>query len=775
MPSGSNSAEATGQEPRPPATETPTRPRPKASSYQRPQSATSLSDVAASVESTSTVILAQEMAFDIVKKVGDQSRLAPAERYSHDHGIDEAKCVVDRSEMDAMIEKHVMERLNRSLAESATREDAMDKRLKALEGSTAKQLGALEASLHKDAVRRYVSSRTVTWASARWTSVFPHTLPDKNGLPDEHGEVFPRPFASAHFAKSSARGKATWASNQYNTLGAIPDSHNATAVEYPNMEQELVEQVLIKQPRNQSFGYSEVALRDMANSVVREIVGVFDSLLDRLLKEKQDSIRDMVAQHMTGGLAATIATGHEQLKKKEFGHFVGELERLRLEMADSARRWEERFAVTTELRESQGDLWSTLDGRLKQLEARVLRIESGFATRTELITSLDSAAKATQSLDEKVCKAFADKEEIEQRIADQASVWARKYATKDALSMLDRRFDGALSDTRDEFQRNIAETRELAASKAALASLSADHEEMLGKLDQRISKAAQDYINLASSLLDVRTDIKETCATKSELTSGVTDLQRECTRIEERMQTHAEHLDHIKATKSAVEEVSATLHRDVLDLRQRLGVQTSGLEKMVVDLQNLGQRCDKTLATREYAFNMAKTLSDQVAQECNDKEPLAQLRREFELERDHMRQTVRQQQNCRKDINDTSEEVHKLQQLAAQLQVDGSGLRQQFDGLNLLEQSRWKATEAAHAEHKQAHEKLEASHRDLREEVKSHAEVQRQEGDKLYSHSTHRYFEQMDKALKLSNAVDRIDTNHRDINDTLRHIKLPRV
>lgn len=764
MPSGSMSAESTGQEPKPPATETPTRTRPKSTSYRRLQSPTSLSDVAASVESTSTAILAQELALDIVKNLGDQSKPAPVEEHAHDHGIDGEKCVVDRGEIDAVIEKHVMERLTRSLAESMTRDDAMGKRLSALEGTIAKY-----------AVGRYISSRTATWASARWTNAFPHPLPDSNCLPDKHGEMFPRPFASAHFAKSSARGKATWASDQYSTLSAIPDSHNVVAVEHPNMEQELVEQVLIKQPRNQSSGYSEVALREMANSVVHEIVGVFDTLLDRLLREKQDFIRDMVAQHMTEGLAATIATGHEQLKKREFGHFVGELERLRLEMVGSARRWEDRFAVTTELRESQADLWSTLDGRLKQLEAHVLRIERGFATRTELTASQDSAAKAAQALEEKVCKASADKDALEQQITDLASVWARKYATKDALSMVDRRFDEVLSHTRDDFQRNIAETREFAASKTALASLSANHEDMLVKLDKHISKAAHDYTNLASSILDVRTDIKMTCATKSELANEVTDMKSQCTRVEERLQKYAEHLDHVKATKSAVEEVNATLHGEVLDLRQSLGVQTSRAEKIIVDLQNLGQRCDKTLATREYAFNMAKTLSDQVAQECNHKEPLAQLRREFELERHNMRQTVRQQQNCRKDINDTTEEVQKLQQLTAQHQIDGSALRQQFERLDFHAQSRWEATEAAHAEQKQAHEELEASHRDLREEMKSHAEKQKQEGDKLYSYSTHRYLEQMDKALKLSTAVDKINTNHQDINNTLRQIKLPRV
>merc|ERR1712048_374361 len=102
-------------------------------------------------------------------------------------------------------------------------------------------------------------------------------------------------------------------------------------------------------------------------------------------------------------------------------------------------------------------------------------------------------------------------------------------------------------------------------------------------------------------------------------------------------------------------------------------------------------------------------------------------------------------------------------------------LQSQFDGLNGREQEHIDQLKVGLQMNKEALGNLELHHQETREEFLAHVEYQKTEGEKLKHHTTQRYFEQMDKALLLHQSLEKMELGHKELNDTVRGIKLPKV
>merc|ERR1719210_2646421 len=129
---------------------------------------------------------------------------------------------------------------------------------------------------------------------------------------------------------------------------------------------------------------------------------------------------------------------------------------------------------------------------------------------------------------------------------------------------------------------------------------------------------------------------------------------------------------------------------------------SSGLRETTTSLRTLESRCDTTLATRDYAREVAKKIAHQIATEYDEKEELAQLRREFEEERERLRQNVRQQQHTRKDLNGTIEEVHDIRLKNSALDKQCNQIATNLQCLDSREAEHWDKGQMIAAKYKQA-------------------------------------------------------------------------
>merc|ERR1712032_1419926 len=242
-----------------------------------------------------------------------------------------------------------------------------------------------------------------------------------------------------------------------------------------------------------------------------------------------------------------------------------------------------------------------------------------------------------------------------------------------------------------------------------------------------------------------------------------------------RMAEENSQLDTAKASRREVDDLRSAASSAQVESRQSLHKVSTGLDRTLGVLMALEQRVDSMFATRTYVDEVTRNIADEIVERSDAKEELAKLWKEFDAERERLRQTVRQQQNYRKDLNETMENLHELQLGNAGIGKRCEQLSDSIGAIDVREEQRWEQGQAALLGQKQAHTDLEVSWQVLREESRSHVDWQRSEGERLKHLSTQRYLEQMDKALNLTSAMEKLSMDNKEMNATMRSIKLPKV
>jgi len=585
-----------------------------------------------------------------------------------------------------------------------------------------------------------------------------------------------RPFASSQMLRSGLQDKANWASGSSYAVASVPNHDSSTSLNHGELEHNLVEKVLATQPDRSRLGFDEIIMRDIANSVVRELVGVFDALLDRLLIEKkQDTIRTIVAELVTEDIAAVIATGREQLKQRELGHITREIERLCVTGREREAVWEDRFQITQELRDSQDDLWATLDERCHSIEQRLAEVESLFTPRMELDGRLREILDEMASVRVEGCAAADLVAEMNARLTAQETFSHETFATWEKTATMEEEIYAQIRQCETASERELQLARDSAATKASVTALHQLHDDRVSKMDSNFFEISQQMNIVEVALKKAQRYSDETYVTKAHHDAITGELQQDLQTTVTRMAEENSQLDSAKASRREVDDLRSAASSAQVEAQQSLSKVSTGLDRTLGVLMALEQRVDQTFATQKYVDEVTKNIADEIVERSDAKEEFARLWKEFDAERERLRQTVRQQQTNRKDINDTMENLHDLKLRSDEFGKRCEQLHESIGALDVREEKRWEEGQAALLVQKQAQADLEVSWRVLREEFLSHVDWQRSEGERLKHHSTQRYLEQMDKALNLTNTMEKLTNDNREINATVRSIKLPRV
>jgi chromosome segregation ATPase len=509
--------------------------------------------------------------------------------------------------------------------------------------------------------------------------------------------------------------------------------------------------------------------------VVREIVGIFESLLDRLLMEKkQDTIRGMVAELMTEDLAATIADAHAQLKTQEMGHIVEEIKRLRAEVRDGEAIWEDRFRVTAELRDSQDDLWTTIDERCRIIESRTAAVENGFARRDELEGHVTSILSETEECRQRIGKLEGRIDEKGDQLAGVKVYMQDNFVTRADVNDMESRSANAVKDVLQQSTAKVQQLRKQTPSLEAHAELKASYEEHAKTTRSTFFDVTQRMDLLTTQQSRDQRYANETFSTKMDHAKATKDAKDEVAGLAASTRATIDNLEAQSATKKALEDATVVLQKRLLDVGSTLQAVTRGFDKTALDVQEL-RETKSNLATRAYASEVASQFAHEVAEKCSEKDAIALLRREFEEERERLRQTVRQQQHSRKDINETINDVHDLRTKTDDLQRSCDGLQEQVVQVDERVVSDGNTVKVALDKQSQDHSDLRVRAESLRDELVSYIKKQRSESDKLKEHSTQCYLEQIDKALNIQTKLNKVECDHAELNKTVRDIKLPKV
>lgn len=598
-----------------------------------------------------------------------------------------------------------------------------------------------------------------------------------SGTPQVHlGQLptSPGPFAASQHARSLVQDKSVWTAGQYHALAAIPDAGHEGTLTHKDMERKLVKRAIAGQPFHGVSGYTQVEIHDMVNNVVKEIVGTFESLLDRLLIEKkQDTLRVMVAELLTEDVATTIATGREQLKKQEMGHIVDELGRLRQEFHDNRAEWEKRFMLAHELRDSQDDMWATVDSNRKDHAVRLGIVERDFVKCSDLDARLKVVADELAEMRVHVVSNISKHGETTERLEQFKVHCTEAFTSKAELEATRAQLDQGIQTTCEKVEQGLADLRKDCATVERVDKLQALHGERLNEMAAEHSKDKNDIDRLSVQLTKDQRHNVETFATKKTFNESIQIAREEREQMGHSLRVAVEKLEVNSATKRAVADDQKVTKNEISLLQSKLEDAANMNNQHSLDLRSLEEKNEHEMATREYAAEVAERQARRIANECDEKEEIAQLRREFDDERERLRQTIRQTQCTRKELTDAQELLHTVKLHSTDVEKTCWSLSQNVKSLMEREDQHWQNQQAAFAEWRQHHTDLEVQYGVLKEELRSNIEYQRCETEKLRHHSTQRYLEQMDKALSLNSTVGKLEIGHKELKDTV--IRLPKV
>jgi len=350
-----------------------------------------------------------------------------------------------------------------------------------------------------------------------------------------------------------------------------------------------------------------------------------------------------------------------------------------------------------------------------------------------------------------------------------------QLVTTSSLSDVELNLDTAVATLREEFQKGQQELYNHAASIALVKNVQASVDETARTSEESLVDVRQEVDSLIAAFRKEQQSSADTFETKAQHMEDVEALAAEKETLERSLRSELAKLTAESATREELND-SRTITRDrISSLQEVMGNMAAELQERTNDLKNVEELCTNTLATKDFAHENAKSQVAHAIGNLHEKELVGQLRREFEEEKERSRQTNRQVAVTRKDLTDMMDIFHETRESCIDLSRTSTKLSRRVDDVDLREAEHWTRAQATASKHGFAQQSLAGSQQALREEFLSAHEVQRGENEKLRVHSTQRYLEQMDRALDLHRSCETVAHGHKELTESVRSLKLPKV
>lgn len=595
---------------------------------------------------------------------------------------------------------------------------------------------------------------------------------DVSTAPTTHG-------SAQQLSRTTAQSKATLPAADQASAAATPAADRPASRVHADFEEKLAAQVLKIGPNHRAMlGYSEVVLMDMANCVVRHVVGVFDCLLDRMLMEKKkDVLMSMVSELMTEEVATTIMRGQELLREREFGHMRQELAQMRAELRQTESWWDDRFQVVDELRSVQDHHRAQLGEMNNELSSRMSRIEEGgYVHRNDFDERLALIDQGTTQLHAHVQRLDSYNDQQDKVFGAFQVLCADTFATKTAHDELGAALAADAASRHEELTSNHEKLQRCKADFSEVQSVHKAHADMLDALSSKAAGHASDIEAARGLVQKLQLDVGARFASKEDVQQKLSEQAEACDGVEQRMGQALFNLREIKASRHDVEQAQADMMGSLAALRASHDSRAAQVDKMAAGFSSLELVCNKIVAARDEAVGTLVTKLDaNSAAAGKDRELVVQLRRELEEERGYLRRLVQQQQDYREDLGVAVGDLRMLKQQSSEDREAHDKLAAVLEDFDTRWSQQLDEVRGSLAQQLQHNRQLETFNSGLRDELRAHIAMQKNENERLAQHSTLRYMEQLDKALALTKAVDKVAAGHTELSEAVKGIKLPPV
>lgn len=606
----------------------------------------------------------------------------------------------------------------------------------------------------------------------------------RNGRIDEHkiemlvrkclGQDMARPGTALESNRRSAgrqafrnlQEKAAWVTQEFWAVSAVQersfddlDAH----LRHEDVEEAVASKVIDKRPGSRVRGVDEHLVRNVVSETVKDIVGIFESLVDRVLIEKKaTTLKQMVVELMTDDLANTMALGQEHLKRREIGYIIDEMAEIREIIRDNEAGWDRRFVVTDHLAHSIEELRSDMEARFKNLESRTKHNEEHHLPRNELEDHLEAVTKeirlGVEALDENTRK----DEETGQLLEDLTRMCKETLATRDDLQLLEQKAHDNLIATQEELSERITNFDRQAVKETRVQELQKTVEDWLERQGKDIFQCQQGLEEDITRTRKLGEYVQETCVTKGLMGDRVRSLNERLAKHHEEFSIALENLQASKAEKCDVQETNTNFSTMIQELDEARATMSDRLEKVTATASTLAAESPK-MASKTHCLEVARNCAHEAVMNSPDKRDIDRLRNDITEEICRLRDITTQIQQNTRSTNACVEGMHDLRAKVAHFEKHRGDVDKKLESLQDTEGDHWNKSQNNFRDQGRKILDVNARVDALRAEVTEHIERQSLESERLWEQSTRRYLEQMDRAMDLHGGIEKLETTQKEI------------
>jgi len=356
---------------------------------------------------------------------------------------------------------------------------------------------------------------------------------------------------------------------------------------------------------------------------------------------------------------------------------------------------------------------------------------------------------------------------------DRLHSWCKDLACKAELTALGSRLDLQVACCDSSLVDSMQEVREHFGLE--MQKLRDDLQGQIDTLRVGLSGAAQDISRLDES---VKTSVhlsETTYATKDEQNTLRESLARTSYQMHIDLSKSIDAVALEKASRSQLDEAKVSLRSADERLGRDLAAASASLAQTAQSLSQVEKEFRSLFATRTDLGEVLTSMSGLAQRVSEGAEARLNLHKQFDNERDRLRENVAQVQECWRVVAETADDICQLR-VGRNLCIEKCDKSERgLEAVSQLEKNHWDDIQVTMASHQQHSIELRGVCDSLRKDLIAHIEMTRQDGEKIRQYSTTRYMDQLDKALRLHQTVEQVQQGQVKLQESMRTSFLPKM
>lgn len=569
--------------------------------------------------------------------------------------------------------------------------------------------------------------------------------------------------------------KARWTTEDFGSASPPHSAGKALSARNPPpaaLEEGLIDKALgsLAGRPGDPTAVPQMFIREVVSTTVADIVGILESLVDRLLlTKKHGTIQTMVAQLLTDHVGETLAEGAREIAKREVDALTEGHQKLTESLVRAERSWEKKFLLTHEIKESVSAAQAQFEKQEKELESRIEKVIGEIVSRSEIESKFQKIQAEMEELRKESTVNLRKEllEKVEEKTDAVHKHACETYATMDTINQISETVSKDLSKLKSDHHERFSTIADTYATKEMIQAHADTHEEKFNEIHEKHSETHRHFHMTKVAFEEHKTDSHDLFARANDLKTLETSLKKIVKDLEAKTVGKVQQLREECATSSDVKNEldAATADRMKSNVAQDQLIKDT--EILYIKLRDLQTFCQESLSKKNEVETVAALVTAQKERIAFLAEDNKRLHAELEAERQRIRSCFRQQQNNRSDLNQLIEKHEELASVREDFEHFKSAADEVQEKLDKREEAHWHELRAEQLTLRQNSSRLHRDVKEVGEDLSKMRSVKTQEEEDQKKNMGAKLLEQMDQAFQVN---DQVKHAHLKIEDLVNKV-----